>query len=87
MTTYTVWDDLVSIIIPVYNVFPYLCEALESVLHQSYDNLEILVIDDGSNDGSEKICDDYASRDPRINVIHQKNCGLSSARESRCLTP
>ena len=73
---------LVSVIIPVYNVAPYLEEALESVINQSYNNLEILVIDDGSTDGSEIICEEYAARDKRIRVIHQVNGGLSDARNT-----
>ena len=75
-------DTLISIIIPVYNVLPYLCEALDSVIHQSYPHLEILVIDDGSTDGSGDICDIYAEKDHRIHVIHQKNKGLSAARNT-----
>lgn len=71
---------IVSIIIPVYNVMPYLREALNSVIHQTYDNLEILLIDDGSSDGSGEICDEYAAIDKRITVVHQKNQGLSAAR-------
>lgn len=70
----------VSIIIPVYNVMPYIREALNSVIHQTYDNLEILLIDDGSSDGSGDICDEYAAVDKRITVIHQENQGLSAAR-------
>ena len=73
-------DKLVSVIIPAYNVQPYLCKALDSVLGQTYPNLEILVIDDGSDDGSESICDEYGRKDARITVIHQKNMGLSTAR-------
>ena len=73
---------LVSVIIPVYNVAPYLEEALESVINQSYNNLEILVIDDGSTDGSEIICEEYAARDKRIRVIYQVNGGLSDARNT-----
>lgn len=73
---------LVSVIIPVYNMAPYLEEALESVINQSYNNLEILVIDDGSTDGSEIICEEYAARDKRIRVIHQVNGGLSDARNT-----
>ncbi len=73
-------DPLISIIIPVYNVEPYLAEALDSVIHQTYEKLEILVIDDGSSDRSRDICDTYASMDPRISVIHQENRGLSAAR-------
>lgn len=75
-------DLTVSIIIPVYNVMPYLREALNSVIHQTYDNLEILLIDDGSSDGSGDICDEYAAVDKRIIVIHQKNQGLSAARNT-----
>ena len=73
---------LVSVIIPVYNVKPYLAEALGSVVHQSYPQLEILVIDDGSTDGSGALCDHYAAHDPRIRVIHQSNRGLSAARNA-----
>ena len=75
-------DTLVSVIIPVYNVQPYLREALDSVLGQSYQDLEIIMIDDGSTDGSGKICDEYARKDERIRVIHQENKGLSSARNA-----
>ncbi len=70
----------VSIIIPVYNVRQYIEEALDSVINQTYKNLEIIVINDGSNDGSEIICDEYAKKDNRIKLIHQKNSGLSAAR-------
>jgi len=71
---------LVSVIIPVFNVAPYLEEALNSVLHQTYPNLEIIIIDDGSTDGSGGICDEFAQKDERIRIIHQENRGLSSAR-------
>lgn len=73
-------DILVSVIIPVYNVEPYLNECINSVIFQSYHNLEILLIDDGSDDGSERICDDAAGKDTRIKVFHQVNKGLSAAR-------
>ena len=73
---------LVSVIIPVYNVEPYLREALDSVLSQTYDNLEIILIDDGSTDGSGDICDEYALHDSHIRVIHQNNKGLSAARNA-----
>ena len=70
----------VSVIIPVYNVAPYLREALDSVVNQTYSKLEILIIDDGSTDGSGEICDEYKEKDNRIRVIHQDNHGLSTAR-------
>ena len=71
---------LVSVIIPVFNVASYLNEALESVIKQSYKNLEIIIIDDGSTDDSGQICDEYAKKDERFHIIHQRNCGLSAAR-------
>lgn len=73
-------NEMVSVIIPVYNVQPYLREALDSVIHQTYSNLEIIIIDDGSTDGSGRICDEYAEQDQRIRVIHQENRGLGNAR-------
>ena len=72
-------EPLVSIIIPVYNVEQYLSECMESVLKQTYTNLEILLVDDGSTDSSPKICDKYASQDFRVKVIHKKNGGPMSA--------
>ena len=71
---------LVSIIIPVFNVAPYLVEALNSVISQTYENLEIVIIDDGSTDESGHICDEYKEKDNRIIVVHQENKGLSTAR-------
>ena len=73
-------NELISIIIPVYNVRSYLARCLDSVLKQTYKNLEIIVVDDGSTDGSAKICDEYAEKDARIRVIHRGNNGVSSAR-------
>lgn len=73
---------LVSVIIPVFNVKPYLCECLDSVLRQSYRELEIIIVDDGSTDGSGFICDNYQKMDSRIKVIHQENLGLSAARNT-----
>lgn len=70
----------VTIIVPVYNVENYLPRCIESILNQTYGNLEILIIDDGSTDNSGKICDQYARQDTRINVIHKQNGGLSDAR-------
>ena len=75
-------DVLVSVIIPVFNVCLYLREALDSVINQTYKNLEIIIVDDGSSDGSEYICDEYAKSDDRIKVIHQNNQGLSAARNT-----
>lgn len=72
---------LVSVIIPVYNVLPYLREALDSVINQTYRNLEIIIVDDGSMDGSDLVCDEY-KKDARVNVIHQENRGLSGARNT-----
>lgn len=72
--------DLISVIVPVYNMEEYIKQCLDSILNQTYTNLEIIVVDDGSNDGSEKICDDYKNKDSRITVIHQKNSGVSVAR-------
>ena len=71
---------MVSVIIPVYNVAPYLRESLDSVIYQTYKKLEIIIIDDGSTDGSREICDEYEKRDERICLIHQDNKGLSAAR-------
>lgn len=71
---------LISVIVPVYNVEPYLAECLDSVIAQSYKHIEIILVDDGSTDQSGQLCDQYAGRDPRITVIHKKNGGLSEAR-------
>lgn len=72
----------ISIIIPVYNVEHYLRQCIDSVLAQTYTNLEIILVDDGSPDTSPAICDEYAAKDERIIVIHKKNGGLSSARNA-----
>lgn len=72
--------DLITVIIPVYNVEKYLKECLESIINQTYKNLEIILIDDGSTDASGEICDEYSKRDNRIRVVHKANGGLSSAR-------
>ena len=72
----------ISVIVPVYNVLPYLDRSITSLLGQTYQNLDILLIDDGSTDGSAARCDAYAQRDPRIRVFHQPNGGLSAARNT-----
>ena len=73
---------VISVIIPVYNVEKYLRRCVDSVVDQTYQKLEIILVDDGSLDGSSAICDEYASMDKRIKVIHKKNGGLSSARNA-----
>lgn len=73
---------LLSVIIPVYNVQDFLARCIDSVLAQTYRNLEIFLVDDGSTDSSGEICDRYAEQDSRINVIHKSNGGLSSARNA-----
>ena len=73
---------LLSVLVPVYNVAPYLEQCLDSILSQPYSDLEVLVIDDGSTDGSGALCDRYAERDQRIRVVHQANAGLSAARNA-----
>ncbi len=71
-----------SIIVPVYNVAEFLTECVESILRQTYNNWELILVDDGSSDGSDKLCDDLKNRDARIKVIHKENGGLSSARNA-----
>lgn len=73
---------LISVIIPVYNVEEYLRECVDSVLNQTYENLEIILVDDGSTDSSGEICDEYVEKDERISVIHQKNAGPSKTRNT-----
>jgi len=75
-------NNTISVIIPVYNVETYLSQCLDSVLSQSYPDLEVILIDDGSKDHSGAICDEYAARDSRILVIHQKNGGAAAAKNA-----
>lgn len=75
-------DELISVIVPVYNVRQYLERCVDSIKRQTYKNLEIILVDDGSNDGSENLCDKLATTDSRIIVIHQENQGLGPARNA-----
>lgn len=71
-----------SIVVPVYNVEPYLKKCIESILTQSFTDFELILVNDGSTDNSGGICDEYAAKDPRIIVLHKQNGGLSSARNA-----
>lgn len=75
-------NKTVSVIVPVYKVEEYLPRCVDSILRQTYEDLEIILVDDGSPDASGAICDDYAARDSRVRVIHKPNGGLSSARNA-----
>ena len=75
-------QKLVSVIIPIYKAEKYLPMCVDSVLNQTYQNLEVILVDDGSPDNCPAICDEYAQKDKRIRVIHQKNAGLSMARNA-----
>ena len=73
-------EELISVIVPIYNVEKYLNKCIESIINQSYSNLEIILVDDGSEDSSGIMCDSYILKDKRIKVIHKENGGLSDAR-------
>ena len=75
-------NPVVSVVIPFYNVEQYLMQCVESILTQTYQSLEIILVDDGSTDGSGRLCDVLAQRDNRIWVIHKPNGGLSEARNA-----
>lgn len=75
-------NPLVSIIVPIYNAEKYIHECIDSLLAQTYTNIEVILVDDGSPDNCGKICDDYAAKDNRVKVIHQQNVGVSVARQT-----
>jgi len=75
-------NDLISIVVPVYNVEKYIDKCITSIINQTYKNIEIILVDDGSPDSSGIICDNFKKNDKRIKVIHKKNGGVSSARNS-----
>ena len=75
-------QPLISVIVPVYKVEKYLHRCVDSILNQTYRNLEIILVDDGSPDNCGTICDEYAAKDSRIRVIHQENAGVSAARNA-----
>lgn len=74
-------NPTISIIVPVYKSEKFICRCMDSLLSQSFTDFEILLIDDGSPDGSGKICDSYAMKDSRVRVFHKENGGVSSARQ------
>lgn len=75
-----IYNPLISVIIPIYMAENFLHRCVDSVINQTYKNLEIILINDGSKDKSGIICDEYAKKDTRIKVIHQENQGVSAAR-------
>lgn len=75
-------EELISVIVPVYNVEKYLNRCIDSIRNSTYQNLQIILVDDGSKDSSSQICDDYAQKDGRITVVHKENGGLGFARNS-----
>ena len=82
ITDQTATHALISVIVPAYNVEKYLARCLDSILSQTYTNLEVILIDDGSTDSTGKICDDYARKDERVRVIHQTNQGQAVGRNA-----
>lgn len=78
-------NPLITVIVPIYNSYPYLKRCIDSIRGQAYQNLEIILVDDGSTDGSKMLCDSYLQKDRRIQVIHKENGGLVSARKAGLL--
>ena len=74
------YRDIVSVIIPVYNAEKHLHRCIDSVLAQTFTDFELILINDGSKDRSDEICDEYAAKDSRVRVFHKENGGVSSAR-------
>ena len=74
--------EKISVIVPVYNVEQYLERCVDSIINQTYTNLEIILVNDGSTDNSGKLCDELAKKDNRIKVVHKENGGLSDARNN-----
>ncbi len=77
-----IFQDIISVIVPSYNVEPYIQKCISSILNQSYRNIEIILVDDGSTDKTGKVCDQLAKTDARIRIIHKRNGGLSDARNA-----
>lgn len=77
-------QPIISVIVPVYNVERYLKRCVDSILAQTYKNLEVILVDDGSTDNCGIICDEYKDKDNRVIVMHKENGGLSSARNYGC---
>ena len=75
-------ENLISVIVPIFNVEKYLERCVNSILRQSYGNIEVVLVDDGSSDGSGLICDSFAKKDSRVKVIHQTNSGVATARNT-----
>ena len=75
-------ESLIFVIVPIYNAESYLRQCIDSILKQTYEQLDILFVDDGSTDSSGKICDEYRALDPRVRVIHKRNEGLMKARKT-----
>lgn len=82
MEAFKIGQPTISVIVPVYKAEAYFRKCVESILTQTYTNLEIILVDDGSPDGCPAICDEYQRKDPRVTVIHQKNRGVSGARNA-----
>ena len=75
-------NGLVSLIVPVYKAEKYIYQSIDSLLAQTYNNIEVVLVDDGSPDNCGKICDEYAAKDSRVKVFHQQNRGVSAARNT-----